>query len=192
MDAGLVEYLRTFGIQLVSSADLMQHFGAVLTAEQIETHRQAGEIIHRILDGTFGWIRENLDQGRYIDEWDMLQEMERLIAQEPIYMNTPPFFGVDDHASDPGYEPKPQGSRQIREGSRLIIDIAGRLPQNAKQIDMRRKTPCLVANQARCFYTLLDLTLTIQQREAKKDFHCHYTWQYCDRQVEQFCAMLAW
>lgn len=129
MDAGLVEYLRTFGIQLVSSADLMQHFGAVLTAEQIETHRQAGEIIHRILDRTFGWIRENLDQGRYIDEWDMLQEMERLIAQEPIYMNTPPFFGVDDHASDPGYEPKPQGSRQIREGSRLIIDIAGRLPQ---------------------------------------------------------------
>lgn len=137
MDAGLVEYLRTFGIQLVSSADLMQHFGAVLTAEQIETHRQAGEIIHRILDGTFGWIRENLDQGRYIDEWDMLQEMERLIAQEPIYMNTPPFFGVDDHASDPGYEPKPQGFRQIREGSRLIIDIAGRLPQeNAVYYDV--------------------------------------------------------
>ena len=26
---------------------------------------------------------------------------------------------------------------------------------------MQRKTPCLVANQARCFYTLLDLTLTI-------------------------------
>ena len=44
-------------------------------------------------------------------------------------MDSPPFFGIDDHASDPGYEPKPQGSRQIREGSRLIVDIAGRLPQ---------------------------------------------------------------
>lgn len=31
---------------------------------------------------------------------------------------------------------------------------------------MRRKTPCLVANQARCFYTLLDLTLTLHGREA--------------------------
>jgi Xaa-Pro aminopeptidase len=129
MDAGLVEYLRSFGVELVSSADLMQHFGAVLTDAQIETHRQAGVIIHRILEDAFAWIRKNLDAGQYIDEWMLLQHMEETIAREPIYMDSPPFFGIDDHASDPGYEPKPQGSRQIREGSRLIVDIAGRLPQ---------------------------------------------------------------
>ena len=129
MDAGLVEYLRSFDIELVSSADLMQHFGAVLTDAQIETHRQAGVIIHRILEDAFAWIRKNLDAGQYIDEWMLLQHMEETIAREPIYMDSPPFFGIDDHASDPGYEPKPQGSRQIREGSRLIVDIAGRLPQ---------------------------------------------------------------
>ena len=129
MDAGLVEYLRSFDIELISSADLMQHFGAVLTDAQIETHRQAGVIIHRILEDAFAWIRKNLDAGQYIDEWMLLQHMEETIAREPIYMDSPPFFGIDDHASDPGYEPKPQGSRQIREGSRLIVDIAGRLPQ---------------------------------------------------------------
>lgn len=128
MDAGLVEYLKSFDIKLVCSADLMQHFGAVLTDEQIETHRQAGIIIHRILDRTFAWIRENLNAGTYIDEWAMLQQMKKFIADEPIYMNTPPFFGIDEHASDPGYEPEETGSAQIREGSRLIIDIAGRLP----------------------------------------------------------------
>lgn len=128
MDAGLVEYLKSFGIELICSADLMQHFGAVLTEEQIETHRQAGVIIHRILDKTFAWIRENLNAGNYIDEWAMLQQMKQIIADEPIYMNTPPFFGIDEHACDPGYEPKETGSAQIREGSRLIIDIAGRLP----------------------------------------------------------------
>ena len=129
MDAGLVEYLRSFDIELISSADLMQHFGAVLTDAQIETHRQAGVIIHRILEDAFAWIRKNLDAGQYIDEWMLLQHMEETIAREPIYMDSPPFFGIDDHASDPGYEPKPQGSRQIREGSRLIVDLAGRLPQ---------------------------------------------------------------
>ncbi len=129
MDAGLVEYLKTYGIELVCSADLMQYFGAVLTDEQIETHRQAGVIIHRILDKTFAWIRRSLNEGRYIDEWMMLQEMNRIIEEEPIYMNTPPFFGIDDHGCDPGYEPEEHGSRQIKEGSRLIIDIAGRLPQ---------------------------------------------------------------
>lgn len=128
MDAGLTEYLKTFGAELLSSADLMQYFGAVLTEEQIESHRQAGLIIHRILDRVFAWIRKNLDDGIYIDEWRMLKKLEQLIEAEEIYMDSPPFFGVDDHACDPGYEPKPEGSRQIREGSRLIIDIAGRLP----------------------------------------------------------------
>ena len=130
MDAGLVEYLKTFGLELVCSADLMQHFGAVLTEEQIETHRQAGVIIHRILNRTFQWIRENLDSGTYIDEWMMLQKMKELISLEPIHMDSPPFFGIDEHACDPGYEPEETGSSQIKEGSRLIIDIAGRLPQD--------------------------------------------------------------
>lgn len=128
MDAGLAEYLRTFGITLVTSADLLQHFGAVLTEEQIESHRQAGVIIHRILDQTFAWIRENLDAGRRIDEWMMLQKMKELIAAESIEMSSPPFFGIDEHGCDPGYEPKETGSKEIQEGCRLIIDIAGRIP----------------------------------------------------------------
>ena len=57
-------------------------------------------------------------------------ELKELIALEPIHMDSPPFFGIDEHACDPGYEPKETGSAQIKEGSRLIIDIAGRLPQD--------------------------------------------------------------
>ncbi len=68
-------------------------------------------------------------QEHYIDEYAMLQKMQELIRQENIYMDSPPFFGIDEHACDPGYEPKENGSKQIREGSRLIIDIAGRLPE---------------------------------------------------------------
>lgn len=128
MDAGLAEYLCTFGLNLVTSADLLQHFGAVLTDGQIESHRQAGVIIHRILGQAFRWIRDSLNQGLLIDEWMLLQEMKRTIAREPIYMDSPPFFGIDEHGCDPGYEPKEKGSKPIKEGSRLIIDIAGRLP----------------------------------------------------------------
>lgn len=129
MDAGLAEYLRTFGITLISSADLLQYFGAVLTEKQIESHRQAGIIIHRILDRTFQWIRECLHAGKDIDEWMLLKKMEELIASEPIHMDSPPFFGIDEHGCDPGYEPSEHGSKPIKEGSRLIIDIAGRLPE---------------------------------------------------------------
>jgi Xaa-Pro aminopeptidase len=127
MDGGLIEYLRSFGVELVSSADLMQYFGAVLTDAQIDNHRRAGEIVHRILGDTFKYIRDCVDAGEYLDEYMLLQKMQQLIAAEPIHMDGPPFFGVDDHACDPGYEPEEQGSYPIREGSRLIIDFAARL-----------------------------------------------------------------
>lgn len=129
MDAGLIEALRELSVEVVSSGDLLQHFGAILTKEQVESHRRAGIIIHRILDGAFAWIRGELDRGIAIDEWAMLQKMRELIAAEPIHMDSPPFFGINEHASDPGYEPSPEGSAPIREGDRLIIDIAGRLPE---------------------------------------------------------------
>ena len=129
MDAGLIEYLKGFDIELVSSADIMQHFGAILDDEQIESHKQAATMIHRILNKTFVWIRKNIDQGTYINEWMMLQEMKRLIANENIHMDGPPFFGIDEHGCDPGYEPSEIGSKEIKEGSRLMIDIAGRLPE---------------------------------------------------------------
>ena len=129
MDAGLIEYLKGFDIELVSSADIMQHFGAILDDEQIESHKKAATMIHRILNKTFVWIRKNIDQGTYIDEWMMLQEMKRLIANENIHMDGPPFFGIDEHGCDPGYEPSEIGSKEIKEGSRLMIDIAGRLPE---------------------------------------------------------------
>lgn len=128
MDGGLLEYLRSLGPELVSSADLLQHFGAVLTPEQVDSHRRAGVVVHRIMDETFSWIRRSLDDGVSVNEWDMLEKMKALIAREGVISDGPPFFGVDDHASDPGYEPGPEGSYPIREGSRLILDFAARLP----------------------------------------------------------------
>ncbi|MEG2192506.1 MAG: M24 family metallopeptidase [Oscillospiraceae bacterium] len=130
MDAGLIEYLKSFGVNLHSSADIMQHFGAVLSDKQIETHKQAGIIIHKILNDAFSWIRKSIDNQEYIDEWDLKEKFAELVSGENIHMDSPPFFGIDDHASDPGYEPESSGSYEIKEGSRLIVDIAGRLPQD--------------------------------------------------------------
>ncbi len=127
MDAGLAEYLRSLGVEPVSSADLLQYYGAVLTKEQIDSHREAGGRIHRVLDQSFSWLRRQLDAGIYVDEWLLLRKMDALIQEENLYVDGSPFLGADEHAADPGYEPKEGTARQIREGTRLIVDIAGRL-----------------------------------------------------------------
>ena len=53
VDAGTVELLREFGKTIVSSADLVSRFEAVLTPEQIASHYQAQERIDEIL--AEGW-----------------------------------------------------------------------------------------------------------------------------------------
>lgn len=127
MDAGMLEFIRKFGVNPVSSANLLQYFGAVLTPEQVKSHEEAGIYIHRVLEEALRWIRDELDKDMRIDEWQLLQKIKTLIQKTPLVMDEPPFLGVNEHASDPGYEPSEKNSFEIKEGSRLIIDIAGKL-----------------------------------------------------------------
>ena len=53
VDAGTVEFLRSLGKQIVSSADLVSHFEAVLSEEQMATHTVAQKAIDSILEE--GW-----------------------------------------------------------------------------------------------------------------------------------------
>src|SRR5580658_7858759 len=50
VDAGTVEFLRGLGKQIVSSADLVSQFEAVLSEEQIASHVAAQVVVDAILD----------------------------------------------------------------------------------------------------------------------------------------------
>lgn len=130
IDAGFMEQLRTYDLNIVSSANLLQHLEATLTPEQIESHKEAGIKIHNILKSTFTWIREQLNQSAHIDELRLLEQLQYGIHNENLQTDgAPPFFGIDEHAADPGYEPTAATSKSLQEGSRLLIDVSGRLPQ---------------------------------------------------------------
>ena len=50
VDAGTVELIRAFGIEVVTSADLVQTFEAVWSDEQLETHMYAAKNMREIVD----------------------------------------------------------------------------------------------------------------------------------------------
>src|SRR5262249_58039290 len=56
VDAGTVELVRRLGVEVVSSSDFAQHFEAVLTPAQIESHRAAGKALLRARDGIASWL----------------------------------------------------------------------------------------------------------------------------------------
>jgi len=57
-DAGTVELIRRFGVEVASSGDLVQRFYAVWHDAEIAAHRAAADKLHRIKDRAFDGRRE--------------------------------------------------------------------------------------------------------------------------------------
>ena len=63
VDAGTVELVRSFGIEIVSSADLVQVFEAVWTQEQLDSHLYAARQLRKIVDVAFGEVSRRIRGG---------------------------------------------------------------------------------------------------------------------------------
>src|SRR6202046_3997617 len=77
VDAGTVEFLRSLGKEIVSSADLVSQFEAVLSAEQIASHQAAQKSIDSILASAFRELGRVLHPASanpaHITEFDLVQ-----------------------------------------------------------------------------------------------------------------------
>ncbi len=83
VDAGTIELLRDLGKQIVSSADLVSQFEAVLTDEQLATHYIAQEKIDQILDAAWKEIGTRARNGG-TDEHAMVQYLQQAMARENL------------------------------------------------------------------------------------------------------------
>jgi len=133
VDAGTVEFLRGIGKQIVSSADLVSQFEAVLSEEQMTTHNIAREAIDRILEE--GWkemgrrLRPPSGSRRHaaLTESDLVQWLSKAMRREGLIWENGPNVSVNANSSDSHYEPTAEHCAPIREGDFVLIDIWGRL-----------------------------------------------------------------
>ena len=123
LDAGTAELLDSFGVELVTSADLIQRFAAVWTPEQLESHRRANVHLHRIALEAFDLVAARLRDGREIDEHEVQQHILGAFELAGLHTHADPIVGVDAHAADPHYEPTPETAWPIRPGQLLLIDL---------------------------------------------------------------------
>jgi len=128
VDAGTVEMLREIGKEIVSSADLVSQFEAVLTDDQIATHSVAQEKIDRIL--AEGWKQMGAGaRGSGTDEFAMVQWLSEAMRREGLVWEHGPNVSCGPNSADSHYEPTAENSTAIRRGDFVLIDIWGKLDQ---------------------------------------------------------------
>ncbi len=127
VDAGTVELVRSLGRKVISSADLVQKFEACWTAEQLQSHLDAGRIVDRITREAFALAARRVRNSTALTEYDLQQWILREFRAHSIVADDAPIVAVGSHSGDPHYEPKPGSSAPIRKGDLLLLDIWGKL-----------------------------------------------------------------
>ena len=132
-DAGTIEFLRSLGKQIESSADLVSQFEAVLSEAQIASHAVAQQAIDEILEECWKEIgrRLRLANGRHgkVTEFDMVQWLSEGMRRANLVWENGPNVSVNANCSDSHYEPTAEHTADIKEGDFLLIDIWGRLDE---------------------------------------------------------------
>jgi Xaa-Pro dipeptidase len=133
VDAGTVELLRAMGKDIVSSADLVSQFEAVLTEEQIATHFEAQQRLDRVLAA--GWARiGEAARGSGIDEFGVVEFLLDGIAREGLFTDHGPNCSAGPNSADSHYEPTAGASRPIKLGDFVLIDIWAKLADRPEAV----------------------------------------------------------
>jgi Xaa-Pro dipeptidase len=130
VDAGTVELVRSFGVEVVSSANLAQRFIAQLSMEQVASHREAGRRLMAIKNQLFEELGGALRVGNELHEYQIQQRFLDLMLKAGLILpeDELPIVAVNAHSGNPHYEPTSAQSSPIQRGDLVLFDFWGALP----------------------------------------------------------------
>ena len=103
VDAGTVELVRSLGVEVATSADLVQVAEAVWSADQLASHRRACVALNAIKDAAFAHVRDRLGAGLPVTECGVQDFMMTQFAVHALETDHPPIVAVNAHAADPHF-----------------------------------------------------------------------------------------
>jgi Xaa-Pro dipeptidase len=127
VDAGTVELVRSLGVEVVSSAELIQHFEARWSPAALESHLEAGRRVDRVRALAFEMIRQITRGGGVVEEFAVKQFVRDGFAKEGLFTDHGPIVGVNANASNPHYEPTEEVTSPIRSGDLVLLDMWAKL-----------------------------------------------------------------
>jgi Xaa-Pro aminopeptidase len=127
VDAGTVELVRGLGVEVISSANLIQFFEARWTEKQLAMHLEAARKIDQIRRQSFERVGAKLRAAERVTEWEMQQFILARFAEEGLATDHGPDIAVNANASNPHYEPKQDACAEIKRGDVVLMDMWAKL-----------------------------------------------------------------
>ena len=129
VDAGTIELIRGLGVEIATSANLLQYFEARWSKAQLEGHLEAGRRVDRVRRQAFERIGEKLRASEHVTEWDIQQFIATRFREEGLFADHGPDVAVNANASNPHYEPKQHSCSAIKKSDVVLIDMWAKLDQ---------------------------------------------------------------
>ncbi len=127
VDAGTIELVRSLGVEVISSADLVQLFEARWSEDALASHLEAGKVVHAAVRAGFAAIRDAVRSGKGISEYDVQQEMRRVFDAGGVITDEGPVAAVNRNSANPHYMPKPENSASIGANDFVLLDVWGKM-----------------------------------------------------------------
>jgi Xaa-Pro aminopeptidase len=127
VDAGTIELVAATGVKIVTSADLVQQFDSLWSAEQFQMHLEAGKLVDQARREAFDFVAEKIRSGESLNEFQVQQFMCMRFAQSGLFADHGPIVAVNANASNPHYEPSETQNSPIKPGDVLLIDCWAKL-----------------------------------------------------------------
>ena len=127
VDAGTVELVKSCGVKVETSADLVQKYEACWTPTQLDMHLTAGKTIDRVVQEAFALAAKRVRERNPITEHELQRWILAEFEKADVMSEEGPDVAVNAHASDPHYAPSAERPTEIKEGDLLLLDVWGKM-----------------------------------------------------------------
>ncbi|HEX6985561.1 MAG TPA: M24 family metallopeptidase, partial [Planctomycetaceae bacterium] len=127
VDAGTIELVRDFGVEVVPSGDLIGRFEATLSDGQIRLHLEAAKHTDAAFGVAWEFIASEVRRSGETTEAAVRDVILDHFRATGLVTDHPPIVGVGPNAGDPHYETGTGANTSIRRGDFVLVDLWGKL-----------------------------------------------------------------
>ncbi len=126
LDAGTMDILKSLGLEVCSSGDLLQLFYAWSVA-QLANHKLASDALTKTKNAALALMRESIAQEKPLNEYHLQQHMCGIMDSHGMHYDHAPIVCFGQTSNDPHYSPQQTGSRNLEPGA-VLMDLFCKVP----------------------------------------------------------------